>query len=347
MKRRVGSGKNEAAALRWFALAVVLISAPSSAWAQATNNDSADDAQSFRNEVLYGMPDREAPFPESSLLATAPGAEQQARVPVFSFRILAPLGYNSNAEAANSGGTRTAEGSPEVRLGFASQIPTLPLRISASVAVEWDRFVSSDSADFDKLRPRLDLQYVDPEDDQAFSPFLGFSPRLDFTPDFYERFSTRYDLNLGFNKAFHFQEGFERVPASGNSASATVWSFGTTILAQRRFREPSPSSTALYVIPSFAYSISEDWSAVLAVELIQRWFDRTDDFSREDTTLFPIAALEFDVPDRWLGGPELARWLGHPALEFFGGYEYEWSNVSNGDFEQWTGGFALRAGWRF
>lgn len=347
MKRRAGGRNLFRRMLALLGIVGMLGGGASGASAQATNTDAADDAQSFRNDVLYGMPDREVPFPESSLLATAPGAEQQARVPVFSFRMLAPLNYNSNAEAANSGGTRTAEGSPEVRLGFASQVFTLPLRLSASIAVEWDRFVSSNSADFDKIRPRLDLQYVDPEDDQAFSPFLGFSPRLDFTPTFDERFSTRYDLNLGFNKAFHFQEGFQRVPASGNSADKTVWSFGTTILAQRRFREPSPSSTALFVIPSVSYYISEHWSAVLAVELIQRWFDRTDGFSEEALTLFPLGALAFNVPDRWLGGPELARWLGSPALEFFGGYEYEWSNVSNADFAQWTGGFALRAGWRF
>ena len=347
MKNWAGAALCAVRALALVALVGVPLWGPSSANAQATNEDSADDAQSFRNDVLYGMPDRDAPFPESSLLATAPGAEQQARVPVFSFRILAPLNYNSNAEAARSGGTRTAEGSPEVRLGFASQIADLPLRISASAAVEWDRFVSSDSADFDKIRPRLDLQYVDAEDDQAFSPFLGFSPRLDFTPTFSEHFATRYDLNLGFNKAFHFQEGFQRVPVSGNSASATVWSLGTTVIAQRRFRDPSPSSTALYFIPSASYQISDDWSCVLAVELIQRWFDRTNGVSQDNFTIFPIGAVEFDVPDRWLGGPELARWLGSPALEFFGGYEQEWSDVSSADFNQWTGGFALRAGWRF
>ena len=338
---------NGVRALALLGLLGALLGQPSSASAQASNADSADDAQSFRNDVLYGMPDREAPFPESNLLATAPGAEQQARVPVFSFRVLAPLNYNSNAEAARSGGTRTAEGSPEMRLGFASQIPTLPLRISTSVALEWDRFVSSDSAGFDKIRPRLDLQYVDAENDQAFSPFLGFSPRLDFTPTFEEHFATRYDLNLGFNKAFHFQEGFQRVPASGNSASATVWSLGGTIMAQRRFRDPSPSSTALTIIPSLSYRISEDWSCVLTAELTQRWFDRTAGLSQDNFTLFPLGAVEFDVPVRWLGGPDMARWLGSPALEFFGGVEREWSNVSSAEFTQVTAGFALRAGWRF
>jgi len=43
----------------------------------------------------------------------------------------------------------------------------------------------------------------------------------------------------------------------------------------------------------------------------------------------------------------MARWMGSPALEFFGGFEREWSNVSSAEFTQVTAGVALRAGWRF
>jgi len=329
------------------AFASVLASPPPPASAQAENRDASDDGEVFRNEVLYGMPGRQAPSAEPNVVATAPGAERQARVPAFSFSVLAPLNYTSNAESLHSGGTETAEGSPEVRLGFASQIATLPLRLSASVAAETDRFVSSDGADFDKIRSRLQVQYVDAADDQAFSPFVGFSPRLDFSPTFAARFATRYDLNLGVNKAFNFDSDFHRIPVSENSSAATAWSFGYTAIVQRRFREPAPSSTAIALIPSVSHPLSEDWSCALAFDLEQRWFDTTNGVSENEFLFEPIGALEYVVPDRFFGGPETARWFGRPAIDFFGGVENVWSNVSSLSFTRVFAGFAIKAAWRF
>jgi len=330
-----------------FGFAGILADQPPAASAPAANVDAGDDGQSFLFNVLEGMPGRQAPLPEPNAVATAPGAEQQARVPTFNFSLLAPLNYTSNAEFLSSGGTRTAEGSPQVRLGFASQIAELPLRLSASTAVEFDRFVKSDSGDFDKFRSNLQIQYVDATDDQAFSPFLGFSPRLDFTPTFAARFSTRYDLNLGVNKAFNFDADFQRVPVSDNSSAATAWSFGYTAIVQRRFREPSPASTALAFIPSVSHRLSENWSCALAFDLEQRWFDTTDGVSQNEFLFEPVGAVEYGIPDRFLGGPDTARWLGHPTVNFFGGVENVWSNVSSGTFNQVFAGFAIRAGWRF
>jgi hypothetical protein len=327
-------------------IAGTLISPPS-ARAQNTNQDTTDDGQAFLFDVLYGMPDREEPLVGDSRLATDPGAEQQAPTPVFYFRTLAPLNYTSNAESLRSGGTRTTEGSPEVRLGFASQIPELPLRFSASVALEFDRFVDSNSAEFDKIRPRAQLQYVDSNDDQAFSPFVGFSPRLDFTPTLDDNTATRYDLNVGIMKAFNFDGEFNRVPASGNTFAATRLRLGFTLIGQRRFREPSPASYALILAPSVSYRISEDWSAALAIEATRRWFERIASTSQENFTLEPVAALEYDIPERWLGGPEMARWFGRPAVDFFGGVERNWSNVASARFTRVYAGFAFKAAWRF
>jgi hypothetical protein len=320
---------------------------PPSARAQTTNQDTTDDGQAFLFDLLYGMPDREEPLVGDSQLATDPGAEQQAPRPLFYFRTLAPLNYNSNAEALSSGGTRTAEGSPEVRLGFASQVPDLPLRFSASVALEFDRFVDSNSAEFDKIRPRAQLQYVDSDDDQAFSPFVGFSPRLDFTPTLDDNTATRYDLNVGMNKAFNFDGEFNRVPASGNTFAASRLRLGFTLIGQRRFREPSPASYALILLPSVSYRISEDWSASLGIEATQRWFERISNTAQENFTLEPVAALEYDIPESWLGGAEMARWFGRPAVDFFGAVERNWSNFSSARFTQVYAGFAFKAAWRF
>jgi len=327
-------------------LAATLIS-PHLAQAQETNRDTTDDGREFLFDLLYGMPGRQEAVSGPSLLATDPGVEQQAPTPVFYLRLLAPLNYTSNAESRNSGGTQTVEGSPEVRLGFASQIAELPLRFSASVALEFDRYTASNSAEFDKIRPRAQLQYVDSSDDQAFSPFIGFSPRLDFTPTFDDHFATRYDLNVGVNKAFNFDGDFKRVPASGNSSAASKWGFGCTFIGQRRFRDPAPESYALLLIPSASYRISEDWSAALAIEFTQRWFEQIAGTSQDNFTLEPVAALEYAIPERWLGGPELTRWLGRPAVDFFGGVERNWSNVASAEFTRVFSGVAIKMAWRF
>lgn len=36
------------------------------------------------------------------------------------------------------------------------------------------------------------LQYIDPGNDQAYSPYLVYAPRFDFDPFFRERFDTRF-----------------------------------------------------------------------------------------------------------------------------------------------------------
>ena len=65
----------------------------------------------------------------------------------------------------------------------------------------------------------------------------------------------------------------------------------------RRFREPPPSSSALFFIPSVSYVISEHWNTSLAVEVIGRWFDSNDaGFSRRDWEVEPIATLEYVIP---------------------------------------------------
>ena len=67
-------------------------------------------------------------------------------------------------------------------------------------------------ANFDKVALSGRLQYIDPTNDQAFSPYFVYAPRFDFDPFFSERFATRQDLNLGVNKTFNFDG---RLPAGG------------------------------------------------------------------------------------------------------------------------------------
>ncbi len=117
------------------------------------------------------------------------------------------------------------------------------------------------------------LQYVNPGNDQSISPYFAYAPRADFAPTFAREIATRQDLNLGFNKTFNFDANLQSIPPAGNTRTETVWSFGLTVFAQRRFRDPAPSSSALYLIPSVSYVISEQWSFSFGVEAIWRRFE--------------------------------------------------------------------------
>src|SRR5262249_25957117 len=145
--------------------------------------------------------------------------------------------YNSNAQFLNSGGSQTLEGSPLVRLGWASQLFDTPIRLSAAASLETERFVNAPGAAIDYIRPSARAQYINRQDDQVYSPYLSYVPRLDFDPTFANNFATRQDVNLGIQKAFNFDGALNRVPAGSNSSSATVWSFGFNIGAQQRFRD--------------------------------------------------------------------------------------------------------------
>jgi hypothetical protein len=194
----------------------------------------------------------------------------------------------------------------------------------------------------------LRFQYVDPNNDQGFSPYVAYAPRFDFLPTFSEVVAARQDVNLGFNKRFNLDGNFQSVPFAGNTTALTVWSFGLTIFGQRRFRDPTPSSTALFFVPSVSYVISEQWNASLAVEIIGRWFDSNDaGFSRRDWEAQPIATLEYIIPTVLFGAPETADFFGRPAVDFQTSFDRNWSNLPLRNYHQWTASAVIKTGWRF
>jgi hypothetical protein len=329
------------------ALLIGLLTVPANRLAaQSAANDARSDGNDARADAMFATPGG-TPAPLTNLFATTPGLEQQARRSQFTFNILAPIFFNSNAEAANTGGTPSAEISPIVGLSWSSPFFQSPFRISANFRAEVDRFTQASSVDFDKLAGSLRLQYVDATNDQAFSPYFAYAPRMDFDPTFRERFATRHDLNLGFNKIFNFDGNFQRVPFASNTLEATVWSFGLTSFVQRRFRDPEPSSIAFFLIPSATYVISENWNFSLGLDFERRWFDPVQGFAQQDWFLEPIATLEFVLPSSWFGAAGNAALFGRPALDFQVAYENNWSNVQAATYNVWHVGGALKLGWRF
>ena len=336
---------------RKFALAAAaaasLSCAPAPASAQAQRLDAQGDAQDARTDAILAMPSLSATEPLGNLYSTAPGLEQQVPSPQLRANVILPLGWNSNAEEVSHGGTQTGEFSPVGNVSLAAPIGA-PFRFTATGFGDIDRYFRASDVDLDKLGGSARLQYVDPNNDQAFSPYVAFGARWEFAPTFSDQLSARQDFNIGFNKSFNFDGAFQRVAFAGDTSASTVWSFGLTAFAQRRLREPQLSSDAMFVIPSVAYKISTDWSASLAVELLGRWYerDRLGEASR-DWEALPIGTVEYSIPASFFGGEKFAAILGHPALDFQGSYLKAWSTVPGVSFDQWEAAVAIRSGWRF
>jgi hypothetical protein len=310
--------------------------------AQPSGNTGLIGDDGLINAIL-ATPNQKTPVPQDNEFATAPGLEQAARTPQFTFNALAPLFYNSNPEFRSSGGPQSLDGSPVARLSWATQLFDTPLRLSGAASLEWERYPSANDASVDYFRSSARLQYVNPGDDQGFSPFFSYVPRMDFQPTFGDNFATRQDLNLGFDKTFNFDAAFNRVPASADSSSQAVWSFGYSITGQRRIRDVAPQSNALIFAPSASWVISEQWNASLAAPITRRWFNGAS----RDLTVEPVVVLEYIVPADWIGGPRGVAILGNPSVDFLLFHERNWSTDSSLEYGQWLAGIVFKAGWRF
>jgi len=313
----------------------------------ANSNAGLEGGQDGLFDAILATPNYRTPVLPDSAIATTPGLEQAVPAPQFTLNVLAPALYNSNAQFLSSGGSQTLEGSPLARLGWASQLFDTPIRLSAAASLETERFVNAPGAAIDYIRPSARAQYVNPVDDQAYSPFLSYVPRLDFDPTFANNFATRQDLNLGINKVFNFDGAFNRLPAASNGLSARVWSFGFNVGAQRRFRDPSPQSYAFIFNPSASYVVSEQWNASFSMGITRRWFDTFGGVSQRNLTWEPTGVIEYVIPADWLDGSDATRWQGNPAIDFVAGLERNWSNQSGREYTQWRVGLVFKTGWRF
>jgi hypothetical protein len=331
-------------------VAVLMVMATRAGFAMAqtaNSNAGLEGGQDGLFDAILATPNQKTPVPQDNISATAPGVEQAARTPQFTLNVLAPALFNSNAQFLSSGGSKTLEGSPLVRLGWASQLFDTPIRVSAAASFETERFVNVPDAAIDYIRPSARAQYINPTNDQDYSPFLSYVPRLDFDPTFANNFATRQDLNLGIAKVFNFDGTFNRIPASSNSSSETVWSFGFSVAGQRRFRDPTPQSYAFLFNPSASYVISEQWNASFSMPITRRWFDTINGVSQRNLTWEPTGVVEYVIPGDWLGGADAARLLGNPAIDFLAGLERNWSNISGREYSQWVAGLVFKTGWRF
>jgi hypothetical protein len=338
--------------LRAFAVLGLLTFAAtrSDALAQAIGDrsDAGVDADQARTDALLGTLNLATPQPFDNLYSTAPGAEQQIVRPQVRLNGLVPLNWDSNPLELGSGSDPSWGTFPVANLSAAAPVGDLPFRVSVSARSEFKRFFDQPDADIDRLTFSGRIQYTDPANDQALSPYFAVTPRFSYLPTFSDQTEARQDFNLGFNKAWHFDGSFRLVPVAPDTSTETVWSFGLTAFAQRRLRQPQLSSDALVLVPSVSWAISKDWNASFAVELLGRWYeaDRFGETSRDWETL-PIATLEYVIPASLFGSDSFANLLGRPAIDLQGSHLKVWSTVPGVSFGQWEASATLKVGWRF
>nr|WP_294556955.1 hypothetical protein [uncultured Rhodopila sp.] len=310
--------------------------------AASDNSDQAD----FQNDAILGMPNQQTPVPQDNEYATAPGAEQRATPTPFTFNIVAPLQYNSNATTANQNGQEALEANPDVRLSYATQLFDSNFRFTGQLRYDGEYFgppVGNRNVDFLRLNARV--QYVNPNNDQDYSPYFAFAPRWSYEPFLSENIANRQDLNVGVQKRFNFDSSFARVPEAARTGSATTWSFGANVFFQQRFNSPLPNSQALIGVLSASYSISDSWSASLASDFTRRWFDEVRGVTRQGFVVEPILTVEYKLPAELFGGNAAA--FGNPALDFQASGEQEYSNITRREFSAFYIGAAIKFGYRF
>ena len=266
------------------------------AFAQAQRSDSGTDAQDARSDALMATPNRATPTPQDNLYATTPGLEEQVATPRFGANLLLPFGWDSNPAELAQGGPQSWGTSPNGSVSMTA--PLGPnLRFTASGFGEANLNFSASEANRDRLGGSARLQLSTRTTTRPSRPYVAFSPRWQYGGPNSVYQEQRQDYNLGFNKRFNFDGGFQPIQAAGDTGAETVWSFGLTAFVQVREREPRLSSDAVFLIPSISYVISQDWNASVAVEFLGRWYERnTFGAANHDYEALPIATLEYVVP---------------------------------------------------
>jgi hypothetical protein len=275
----------------------------------------------------------------------------------FALFLIAPIYFNDNPTHSQMNGRSGLEGDPELRLDWNHQFDWV--RLSARLDSDMDRFNNNAATSgTDKFYARIGAALTDGKDDQAYIPQVTFGPTLTFDPTFSKRQQTANDLTIAVAKVFNFDANFKQAEP-GKSTAKAAWSFGISVGFQRRFRDPDPSSYAVIVTPSVKHIISEDWLALLQVNITRRLYDSLQQFSRRDWLINPIATVAFKPPASWFGStdqvdssgqtPGQRRWaeLGAPEIDFQLSFAQQDSNKRGATFHQLSVGPGLSAVWQF
>ena len=329
---------------------------PSDAFAQQAAQrdatiDSHEDSGEFVDDAALAAPGSVG-APLDNLLATAPGQEEWVPPgpPQFRLNGLFPLAWTNNVQEIwrryDSSGFFEPRGDLSAADGLG---PGLPFRVTATARIDSESYFRVSSSNAQYLRATGRVQYVDPNNDQQWSPYIAIVPRQDFIDTFQEQVSARQDFNFGVQKRWNFDSGLQLVPAAGSTSSSTVFSFGFNTFFQRRLREPQVSSSAWFFIPSASWRINDIFNVSVGAELLRRWLDPSaSGFKRLDWEFTPVGTLEIVIPKAVFGGnDDTRRLLGAPAIDLQQDYTRLWSTRTDGGYAQWESRAVLKVVWRF
>ncbi len=303
--------------------------------ASAQSSSNGQDARSDR------ISDQE------DALDAAAAAIEQRRKPTapplgFNVRITTPLYFNSNPREVQANSATALEGDPELELGWSRSLTTLPLKLSARLRADTDRYAGVPQADEDEASATFRAQYYDAADDQALAPFIAYKNTLLFKPTYSPWKQTKNDLAIGLAKLFNFDAGLHPLPPAARSSAGAVWSLSLSTSVQRRLITPGPDSTALLTNISIGYDLAEDWDLMLGLDTTQRWFDtatiRGQTVTGREFTVEPLLTLVWASSGAASGTPIIALQIG---------FERRSSNLPGRSFAQWAIGPAVTASWRF
>ena len=214
----------------------------------------------------------------------------------------------------------SSDARPQSATCWAAPVGDLPFRVSVSARSELKSFFNESDADIDRLTFSSRAQYVDPTNDQAFSPYFAITPRFrDYRRSRIRPRRGRTSISASTIATISIAPS-TWFP-SADTSSDTVWSFGLTSFVQRRLRQPQLSSDAVVLIPSASWVISQDWNASFAVEMLGRWYelDRFGEGSH-DWEVLPITTLEYIIPASLFGSEQFADLLGRPSIDLQGSH---------------------------
>lgn len=340
-----------------------LAAGTTAATAQNINIDAGIDIQLFRSDAAVGASPKPQPV-APPLAPCAPGDEkceaaakaakllafQHPPIPGYelTFSAIAPLYYNTNPTTSESSPRDALEGNPELILNWKHEVGGIVLLVG-KLDANSDRFTNNPTEGSDKAIGSIAAQFTDGTKAAGYNfiPLISYGPTLVFDPTFAHRIQTANDFAVGMSKAWGYTadwQPYKLTDQPPDYPTAATWQFSIPATVQRRFKDPSPSSTAIAVGPSVQYRYSDAWTVYGQVNISGRFYDSVADFNRRDWLVSPTMGVAWQPPKSWFGSNSWKD-LGEPVINFQVSYNYQHSNKAGGNFHQLSVGPALSLAW--
>jgi hypothetical protein len=298
--------------------------------------------------------------------------------PQFSFNILLPVNWDSNANTLPSGGASAFQFSPDLHLGATDHFAGLGgVAISGAADLIFNRYSNSAGTDASPVSFSFEIQHVSGQNSQEFQPFIAFSSATAYNADFSTDAGTVRKLYGGFDKLWDWGywergKGLERDPHDQSISNRFVSpQVGFSAQVGRSFATSSSDGTYLKVLPSVGYNFNNGsesdgyaahWSVSLGANITRVWNDTglaaagvPHPAAERDWAVSPLLTLVYSPPTRWF------RWasnepaqqarnasrIGSPTITMQIAYSRFSSNVPGKSYDAWAIGPSLGASWKF